>query len=186
MPNDKNIYIISGPSGVGKDTVIKKLNEKLQNIQIITTVTTRSIRKNEKNNIDYIFVSESQFQKLINGNKLIEWSKVYDNYYGVPKDQIDNGIENKNNIIIKTDIQGVRKLKNKIKNATTIFIMPPDIKTLLKRLESRKTDSSDEIKKRTQIAEEEIREHVKFDHTIVNHENKLEKTISNLAEIINT
>ena len=64
--------------------------------------------------------------------------------------------------------------------------MPPDIKTLLKRLESRKTDSSDEIKKRTQIAEEEIREHVKFDHTIVNHEDKLEKTISNLAEIINT
>jgi guanylate kinase len=169
MPNDKNIYIISGPSGVGKDTVIKKLNEKLENIQIITTVTTRSIRKNEKNNIDYIFVSESQFQKLIDGNKLIEWSKVYDNYYGVP-----------------TDIQGVRKLKNKIKNATTIFIMPPDIKTLLKRLESRKTDSSDEIKKRTQIAEEEIREHVKFDHTIVNHEDKLEKTISNLAEIFNS
>ena len=101
MPNDKNIYIISGPSGVGKDTVIKKLNEKLENIQIITTVTTRSIRKNEKNNIDYIFVSESQFQKLIDGNKLIEWSKVYDNYYGVPKDQIDKGIENKNNIIIK-------------------------------------------------------------------------------------
>ena len=186
MPNDKNIYIISGPSGVGKDTVIKKLNETLENIQIITTVTTRSIRKNEKNNIDYIFVSESQFQKLIDGNKLIEWSKVYDNYYGVPKDQIDKGIENKNNIIIKTDIQGVRKLKNKIKNATTIFIMPPDIKTLLKRLESRKTDSSDEIKKRTQIAEEEIREHVKFDHTIVNHEDKLEKTISNLAEIFNS
>lgn len=184
MSNNKNIYIISGPSGVGKDTVIKKLNDKLKNIQIITTVTTRAIRKNEKNNIDYIFVTESQFQNLIDENKLIEWSKVYGNYYGVPKDQIKNEI--KNNIIIKTDIQGVRKLKNKIKNATTIFIMPPDIKTLLKRLESRKTDSSDEIKKRTQIAEEEIREHVKFDHTIVNHEDKLEKTISNLAEIINT
>ena len=111
--------------------------------------------------------------------------KVYDNYYGVPKDQINNGIENKNNIIIKTDIQGVRKLKNKIKNATTIFIMPPNIQTLLKRLESRKTDSADEIKKRTKIAEEEIKEHKDFDHTIVNHENKLEKTITSLAKIIN-
>ena len=107
MPNDKNIYIISGPSGVGKDTVIKKLNKTLENIQIITTVTTRSIRKNEKNNIDYIFVSESQFQKLIDGNKLIEWSKVYDNYYGVPKDQIDKGIENKNNITIIIKIRNV-------------------------------------------------------------------------------
>ena len=185
MSNNKNIYIISGPSGVGKDTVIKKLNDKLKNIQIITTVTTRAIRKNEKNNIDYIFVTESQFQNLIDENKLIEWSKVYDNYYGVPKDQINNGIENKNNIIIKTDIQGVRKLKNKIKNATTIFIMPPNIQTLLKRLESRKTDSADEIKKRTKIAEEEIKEHKDFDHTIVNHENKLEKTITSLAKIIN-
>ena len=183
MSNKKNIYIISGPSGVGKDTVIKKLNDKLKNIQIITTVTTRAIRKNEKNNIDYIFVTESQFQNLIDENKLIEWSKVYGNYYGVPKDQIKNEI--KNNIIIKTDIQGVRKLKNKIKNATTIFIMPPNIQTLLKRLESRKTDSADEIKKRTKIAEEEIKEHKDFDHTIVNHENKLEKTITSLAKIIN-
>ena len=183
MSNNKNIYIISGPSGVGKDTVIKKLNDKLKNIQIITTVTTRAIRKNEKNNIDYIFVTESQFQNLIHENKLIEWSKVYGNYYGVPKDQIKNEI--KNNIIIKTDIQGVRKLKNKIKNATTIFIMPPNIQTLLKRLESRKTDSADEIKKRTKIAEEEIKEHKDFDHTIVNHENKLEKTITSLAKIIN-
>ncbi|MFL2767456.1 MAG: guanylate kinase [Dehalococcoidia bacterium] len=183
MSNNKNIYIISGPSGVGKDTVIKKLNDKLKNIQIITTVTTRAIRKNEKNNIDYIFVTESQFQNLIDENKLIEWSKVYGNYYGVPKDQIKNEI--KNNIIIKTDIQGVRKLKNKIKNATTIFIMPPNIQTLLKRLESRKTDSADEIKKRTKIAEEEIKEHKDFDHTIVNHENKLEKTITSLAKIIN-
>mgnify|MGYP006138675015 CR=1 FL=1 len=183
MPNNKNIYIISGPSGVGKDTVIKKLNNKLKNIQLITTVTTRAIRKNEKNNIDYIFVTESQFQNLIDENKLIEWSKVYGNYYGVPKDQIKNGI--KNNIIIKTDIQGVRKLKNKIKNATTIFIMPPDIQTLLRRLESRKTDSSDEIKKRTKIAEDEIKEHIDFDHTIVNYEDKLEKTITNLENIIN-
>ena len=183
MSNNKNIYIISGPSGVGKDTVIKKLNDKLKNIQIITTVTTRAIRKNEKNNIDYIFVTESQFQNLIDENKLIEWSKVYGNYYGVPKDQIKNEI--KNNIIIKTDIQGVRKLKKKSNNATTIFIMPPNIQTWLKRLESRKTDSADEIKKRTKIAEEEIKEHKDFDHTIVNHENKLEKTITSLAKIIN-
>ena len=120
MPNDKNIYIISGPSGVGKDTVIKKLNEKLQNIQIITTVTTRSIRKNEKNNIDYIFVSESQFQKLINGNKLIEWSKVYDNYYGVPKDQIDNGIENKNEAKIISKKKNVKNIVN-LSDITEIF-----------------------------------------------------------------
>ena len=91
----ENIYIISGPSGVGKDSVIKKLSEKFHNINTITTVTTRKIRENEKNNVDYIFVSEKQFKTLISENKLIEWSKVYGNFYGVPKNQIEESLQKK-------------------------------------------------------------------------------------------
>ena len=186
MCKRNKIYIISGPSGVGKDTVIKKFSEVNTDVDIITTVTTRKIRKNEKDKIDYIFVNEKEFKKLIESNKLIEWSKVYGNYYGVPKNQIEKGIKHNKKIIIKTDIQGVSKLSKKIKNTETIFLIPPNIQILLERLHSRKTDTTEEIKTRTAIAEHEINQQDKFDYVIVNHEGELSKTLSHLSEIINS
>ena len=107
--NKKNtIFLISGPSGVGKDSVIKKLNESNANIKNIITITTRKIRENEISNKDYIFVNKQEFETLIKKQKLIEWSEVYGNYYGVPLDQIENNLQKQNKIIIKTDIQGIK------------------------------------------------------------------------------
>ena len=167
--NKKNtIFLISGPSGVGKDSVIKKLNESNANIKNIITITTRKIRENEISNKDYIFVNKQEFETLIKKQKLIEWSEVYGNYYGVPLDQIENNLQKQNKIIIKTDIQGIKKLKQKFENAITIFIMPPDIKTLLKRLKSRKTDSIEDITKRSDIAIKEMEEKNIFDHIVIN------------------
>ena len=183
--NKKNtIFLISGPSGVGKDTVIKILNESHSHIKNIVTITTRKIRVNEINNKDYIFVNKKEFANLVKRNKLIEWSEVYGNFYGVPKDQIDNNLKNQNKIIIKTDIQGVKKLKEKFINATTIFIMPPDIRTLLNRLKSRKTDSVEDITKRSDIAMEEKKEKKIFDHIIINKDGDLINTINQIKEII--
>ena len=178
------LIVISAPSGTGKTTVVKKLLEENGNLVASVSFTTRKIRENEKNNVDYIFVSEKQFKTLISENKLIEWSKVYGNFYGVPKNQIEESLQKDIKVIIKTDIQGVEKLKTKLKNAVTIFIMPPNIDILLKRLKSRKTDSSLEIKKRTNKAQEEMNEHKKFDYTIINHEGELESTLSSLAKIL--
>ena len=183
--NKKNtIFLISGPSGVGKDTVIKTLNESNSNIKNIVTITTRKIRVNEINNKDYIFVNKKEFENLVKRNKLIEWSEVYGNFYGVPKDQIDNNLKNQNKIIIKTDIQGVKKLKQKFINATTIFIMPPDVRTLLNRLKSRKTDSVEDITKRSNIAIKEIEEKNMFDHIIINKDGDLINTINQIKKII--
>jgi len=183
--NKKNtIFLISGPSGVGKDTVIKTLNESNLNIKNIVTITTRKIRVNEINNKDYIFVNKKEFENLIKKNKLIEWSEVYGNFYGVPKDQIDKNLKNQNKIIIKTDIQGVKKLKQKFINATTIFIMPPDVRTLLNRLKSRKTDSVEDITKRSNIAIKEIEEKNMFDHIIINKDGDLINTINQIKKII--
>ena len=177
--NKKNtIFLISGPSGVGKDTVIKTLHESHSDIKNIVTITTRKIRVNEINNKDYIFVNKKEFENLIKRNKLIEWSEVYGNFYGVPKDQIDNNLKNQN------DIQGVKKLKEKFINATTIFIMPPDIRTLLNRLKSRKTDSVEDITKRSDIAMEEIKEKNIFDHIIINKDGDLINTINQIKKII--
>tara|TARA_B100001167_G_scaffold160378_1_gene107893 strand:+ start:1462 stop:2022 length:561 start_codon:yes stop_codon:yes gene_type:complete len=183
--NKKNtIFLISGPSGVGKDTVIKTLNESNSNIKNIVTITTRKIRVNEINNKDYIFVNKKEFENLIKKNKLIEWSEVYGNFYGVPKDQINQNLKNQNKIIIKTDIQGVKKLKQKFINATTIFIMPPDVRTLLNRLKSRKTDSVEDITKRSNIAIKEIEEKKMFDHIIINKDGDLINTINQIKKII--
>ena len=183
--NKKNtIFLISGPSGVGKDSVIKKLNESNANIKNIITITTRKIRENEINNKDYIFVNKQEFETLIKKQKLIEWSEVYGNYYGVPLDQIENNLQKQNKIIIKTDIQGIKKLKQKFENAITIFIMPPDIKTLLKRLKSRKTDSIEDITKRSDIAIKEMEEKNIFDHIVINKDGDLMNTIEQIKKII--
>jgi len=183
--NKKNtIFLISGPSGVGKDSVIKTLNESNPHIKNIVTITTRKIRENEIHNKDYIFVSKKEFENLITNNKLIEWSEVYGNYYGVPKDQIENNLKNPNKIIIKTDIQGIKKLKQKFKNAVTIFIIPPDVKTLLNRLKSRKTDSIEDITKRSDIAIKEMKEKNIFDHIIINKDGALINTINQIKKII--
>tara|TARA_B100001123_G_scaffold180397_1_gene206646 strand:- start:807 stop:1367 length:561 start_codon:yes stop_codon:yes gene_type:complete len=183
--NKKNtIFLISGPSGVGKDSVIQKLNESNSNIENIITITTRKIRENEIHNKDYIFVNKQEFEDLIKKKKLIEWSQVYGNFYGVPKDQIENNLKKENKIIIKTDIQGIKKLKQKFKNAITIFIMPPDIKTLLNRLKSRKTDSLEDITKRSDIAIKEMEEKYIFDHIIINKDGDLINTIEQIKKII--
>ena len=183
--NKKNtIFLISGPSGVGKDSVIKKLNESNANIKNIITITTRKIRENEISNKDYIFVNKQEFETLIKKQKLIEWSEVYGNYYGVPLDQIENNLKKQNKIIIKTDIQGIKKLKQKFENAITIFIMPPDIKTLLKRLKSRKTDSIEDITKRSDIAIKEMEEKNIFDHIVINKDGDLMNTIEQIKKII--
>ena len=109
--NKKNtIFLISGPSGVGKDSVIKTLNESNSNIKNIVTITTRKIRGNEIHNKDYIFERKKKFENLITCNKLIEWSEVYGNYYGVPKDQIENNLNNQNKIIINANIKIVTKI----------------------------------------------------------------------------
>ncbi len=184
MNKKHTIFLISGPSGVGKDSVIKKLNESNANIKNIITITTRKIRENEISNKDYIFVNKQEFETLIKKQKLIEWSEVYGNYYGVPLDQIENNLQKQNKIIIKTDIQGIKKLKQKFENAITIFIMPPDIKTLLKRLKSRKTDSIEDITKRSDIAIKEMEEKNIFDHIVINKDGDLMNTIEQIKKII--
>jgi len=129
-------------------------------------------------------VNKQEFETLIKKQKLIEWSEVYGNYYGVPLDQIENNLQKQNKIIIKTDIQGIKKLKQKFENAITIFIMPPDIKTLLKRLKSRKTDSIEDITKRSDIAIKEMEEKNIFDHIVINKDGDLMNTIEQIKKII--
>jgi guanylate kinase len=175
------IIIISGPSGVGKGTVVKELAKKFKAIEVGITYTTRKPRINETNNIDYHFVSENEFSKLIEKGKLVEHSVVHGNFYGIPKDQIEEGLHGKD-VVFQIDVQGAKKIKNTYESALLIFLMPPDLNTLLSRLNGRGTESQAEKEKRLKRAQEEIQERVFYDFIVTN--NNLERAVNEIIGII--
>lgn len=182
--NQFNIFIISGPSGVGKDTILNLMKKKYVSYHYVTTVTTREKRQNEIDDTDYIFVSNEKFQQLIDSDKFLEWALVYNNMYGVPKDQVNQGLSENKNVIIKTDIQGARTIKKIINEAITIFINPPDISKLAQHLSSRMSESKDSFRLRMETALLEIQSRNEFDHVVNNLEGKIEQTLINISNII--
>lgn len=178
------IIIISGPSGVGKDTILKQI-KKNTNLYFPVTVTTRTARKNEKNGIDYKFIQKHLFNKMIQSQEFIEWAKVYEYYYGVPKNEIDYAKNNQLDIILKTDIQGAFTIKKLEPTSKTIFISPPNIKELSIRLKNRSTEDKISLEKRLQTSEYEISQSSKFDYNIVNETKNVAKTINRILNIIN-
>lgn len=182
--NQFNIFIISGPSGVGKDTILNLMKKKYLSYHYVITVTTRKKRQNEIDGTDYIFVSNEKFQQLIDSDKFLEWALVYNNMYGVPKDQVNQGLSENKNVIIKTDIQGARTIKKIINEAITIFINPPDISKLAQHLSSRMSESKDSFRLRMETALLEIQSRNEFDHVVNNLEGKIEQTLINISNII--
>ena len=180
---DPLIIIVSGPSGVGKDTILNNM-KKITKFYFPITVTTRPIRKNEKNGIDYKFISINLFKNMIVENEFIDWAKVYEHYYGVPKSEIQYA-KNKNlDIILKTDIQGAFTIKEIIPESITIFLSPPNIKELSNRLNNRKTEDKISLEKRLQTSEYEMNQSSKFDYNIVNKTGKINLTIDKIIKII--
>ena len=180
---DPLIIIVSGPSGVGKDTILNNM-KKITNFYFPITVTTRPIRKNEKNGIDYKFISINLFKNMIIEKKFIEWAQVYEHYYGVPKSEIQYA-KNKNlDIILKTDIQGAFTIKEIIPESITIILSPPNIKELSNRLNNRKTEDKISLEKRLQTSEYEMNQSSKFDYNIVNKTGKINLTIDKIIKII--
>ena len=182
--NQFNIFIISGPSGVGKDTILNLMKKKYLSYHYVITVTTRKKRQNEIDGTDYIFVSNEKFQQLIDSDKFLEWALVYNNMYGVPKDQVNQGLSENKNVIIKTDIQGARTIKKIINETITIFINPPDISKLAQHLSSRMSESKDSFRLRMETALLEIQSRNEFDHVVNNLEGKIEQTLINISNII--
>ncbi len=177
------IIVISGPSGVGKDTILNEM-KKITNFYFPITTTTRTPRINEKNGLHYNFISEKLFDQMVRNKELIEWAKVYEHYYGVPNSEIEYA-KNKNlNIILKTDIQGAFTIKEIFPKSITIFLSPPNIKELTDRLNNRMTENKLSIQKRLEIAKHEINESSKFDYTIVNKTDEIKMTIKQIIKII--
>jgi len=178
------LVVISSPSGAGKTTITKKLVSQNRNMELSVSLTTRNPRKNEKHNIDYKFVNKKIFNKYIKKNFFLEYAKVFDNYYGTLKSKISNKIKKKKIILLDIDWQGARQIRQKkINNIVTIFILPPSINILKKRLRKRENDINF-INKRMARAKKEIMHWKEYDYVVVNK--SLTKCVNEIKNIIYT
>ena len=182
--NTSNIYVISGPSAVGKDTIIENLQNEDNNFHFVVTATTRRPRKNEKEGINHFFYSKETFNKLIKNNDLIEWAKVYKNYYGVPKSQVFEPLKNNKNVLLRVDVQGAKRIKELIPDVVLIFIKPEKTESLRKRLIERGVNTTTEMNTRLKTAEREIQTSNFFDFIIVNKDGDLPYAVKKVLNII--
>ncbi len=181
----QNIIVMSGPSGVGKDTLMELIEKRYpKKIHIVITATTREPRSNEENGVNHFFVNKDKFNQMIDNGELIEWAKVYENLYGVPESEITNNISKNIKVFIRVDVQGARRLKEILKYAVFIFISPESKEDLKKRLILRHENSESDIEKRLMVAETETIEADWFDFIVINYSNQAEKAVLELSDII--
>ena len=162
------LFVISAPSGAGKTTLVKSLIKRNKNIKYSISYTTRAPRKNEKNGIDYFFVTVNEFNKLKNKNEFIEFAEVFKNFYATSKRQIEDIIENGNHVVLEIDWQGAQQVRNSMPECVSIFIMPPSQSILRQRLESRETDDQSTISLRVHEAKEDMTHWSEFDYCVIN------------------
>ena len=151
-----NLFVVSAPSGAGKTTLCRHLCEVLNDLRHSISYTTRKMRPGEVNGIHYVFVDEGEFRSMINSGEFLEWANVHGNFYGTSKRQIDELVLSGIDVILDIDIQGARQIKEKKPESKLIFILPPSMDELLRRLTGRMTDSEEVIKMRIGKAREEI------------------------------
>lgn len=176
------IFVLSAPSGAGKTTIIKSILKNIPDLVFSVSATTRQKRDGETEGVDYFFLTEDDFKKKINDNEFIEWEKVYDYYYGTLKSFIEKCVKDGKSILLELDVKGGLNIKNIFPDSLIIFIAPPDIEELKKRLRRRNTESEHDFVQRIARAEMELGMKDKFDYIVVN--SILEKAIIEVEEII--
>lgn len=182
MKNDRLLIVISGPSGAGKGTVVNEL-KKSNNIKVSVSATTRQPRKGEINGVHYHFISNEQFEKMTEENGFLEHAGYCDNYYGSPKKQAEEWLAEGNDVILEIDVQGYEQVKRNFPDCVGIFIMPPSIAELERRLRKRGTEDENTIKKRLDRAREEIMKADKYDYVVVN--GPLRECVEDVLSVIN-
>ncbi|MBR3788388.1 MAG: guanylate kinase [Clostridia bacterium] len=183
LVNKKGTLILfSGPSGVGKDTVLEVVLNKNKDLQKSISLTTREIRENEIDGKDYYFISQSAFEDMVKNNEVLEFAQYGKNFYGTPKAPIDKWLNEGKTIILKIEVQGAKKIKELYPDAVGIFIMPPSMDELEKRLRIRGTETEDDIKRRLDIAKSEIEKSADYDYLVVNDE--IDTASNNVLNIV--
>jgi guanylate kinase len=176
------VYIVSAPSGSGKSTLVNELFKMVRNLDFSISYTTRPPRGSEQNGKEYFFVSRKEFETMIAAGEFLEYATVFGNYYGTARRFLREAENRSNDLLLDIDVQGASKIKTKIPDAVSIFILPPDREKLEWRLRTRGLDSEEVIQRRLDEARREIENYDKYDYIVVN--NVLEKSADQLKDIV--
>jgi guanylate kinase len=184
QPNYPRLFVISGPSGVGKDTVARMMLESRDSFYFVVTATTRPPREGEIDGHDYFFMNHDDFAQMIEDDELLEYAVVYNDYKGVPKQQIRDALASGQDVIMRVDVQGAATIRKLIPNAILIFLTAESEDALIKRLKERKSETAEGLKLRIATARREMMRLEEFDYCIVNAEGRVMETVQMIMSII--
>ncbi|WP_027720097.1 MULTISPECIES: guanylate kinase [unclassified Desulfurobacterium] len=176
------LIVISAPSGTGKTTLVNMLMRSFPQIEFSISCTTRKPRPGEVDGKDYYFISLEEFERKIEKNELLEWAEVYGNFYGTPKDKVLKALNEGKDVLLDIDTQGALQVKKNYPEAVLIFILPPSLKELERRLRSRGTEDEETIEKRLLIARRELSLATRYDYIIIN--DRLQEAFEKLKSIV--
>ena len=176
------VYIISAPSGSGKSTLVNEVKRLVPGLDFSISYTTRPPRGKEENGKEYFFVSRSEFDEMVTGDEFLEHADVFGNYYGTARKFLRDAQQRSHDLLLDIDVQGAEQIKEKIPDAVSIFILPPNRRTLEERLRKRGQDSDCVIRRRLDTARREIENYLKYDYILVN--DRLEDSVGLLKAIV--
>ena len=179
------LIVISGPSGVGKDTILHLMEERGdQPFHFVVTATTRPIREGEVHGKDYFFVTSDEFAKMIEEDELLEYAIVYNDYKGIPKQQVRDALASGKDVIMRLDVQGAATVKKIAPEAVLIFLTTASEEELVSRLRARKTETAEGLNLRIATARQELKRANEFDYIVINREDKLDDAVDTIQSII--
>ena len=178
------LIVLSGPSGAGKDSVLERMKERNLPFHFVITATTRGIRPNEVDGRDYFFVSNDEFARMIEADELLEYAVVYNDYKGIPKQQVRDALASGMDVVMRIDVQGAATIRKIVPGTLLIFLTTESEAALVRRLEARKTETHEGLKLRIATARQELKRAVEFDYAVVNNDSRLDDAVDIIQAII--
>ena len=183
-PRQGLLFVLSAPSGTGKDSVIKALKEQGMDFYVVPSVTTRPPRPGESEGNPYHFVSEEEFKQLVDEGELLEYANVHGNWYGQPRKVIRDNLRAGRDVLLKIDVQGAATIRRKVPQAIFIFLVPSSLEELTQRLATRQTETEEERLRRLADAREELTQQSWYDYVVVNRQGHLQEAVDQLRAIM--